>query len=124
MLGRDFDTMAEKLQRAAEQQTELSRNISHELRSPLARMRVAVELARRKAGELSEFDRLDMEAERLDALIGQILSYNRLEGDDFAERTSFDVVDVINEVLENVNFESGERSETSTPSGLRRRASS
>jgi two-component system sensor histidine kinase CpxA len=107
MLGRDFDAMAEKLQRAAEQQTELSRNISHELRSPLARMRVAVELARRKAGDLAEFERLDMEAERLDALIGQILSYNRLEGEDIAERAAVDVVDVINEVLENVNFESG-----------------
>jgi two-component system sensor histidine kinase CpxA len=108
MLGRDFDTMAEQLQRAAERQTELSRNISHELRSPLARMRVAVELARRKSGELPEFDRLDLEAERLDALIGQILSYHRLEGDAFAEHHALDVTDVINEVLENVNFEIGE----------------
>jgi two-component system sensor histidine kinase CpxA len=108
MLGRDFDAMAEQLQRAAERQTELSRNISHELRSPLARMRVAVELARRKSGELPEFDRLDLEAERLDALIGQILSYHRLEGDAFAEHHALDVTDVINEVLENVNFEIGE----------------
>jgi two-component system sensor histidine kinase CpxA len=42
MLARDFDSMADKLARAAAQQTELSRNISHELRSPLARMRVAL----------------------------------------------------------------------------------
>jgi len=108
MLGRDFDTMAEKLQRAAAQQTELSRNISHELRSPLARMRVAVELARRKAGDLPEFERLDADAERLDALIGQILSYTRLDAD--AERTGapVDLADVLSEVVENVNFECGD----------------
>jgi len=105
MLGRDFDSMASKLQRAAEQQIELSRNISHELRSPLARMRVAVELARRKAGELSEFERLDDEAERLDELIGQMLSYTRLDADPGRGATTVNLEDVVNEVAENVSFE-------------------
>jgi len=105
MLGRDFDSMATKLQRAAEQQIELSRNISHELRSPLARIRVAVELARRKAGELEEFERLDDEAERLDALIGQILSYTKLDADPNRGAVNVDLSDVIDEVAENVNFE-------------------
>jgi two-component system OmpR family sensor kinase len=105
MLGRDFDMMAETLQHVAEQQTELSRNISHELRSPLARMRVAVELARRKAGELPEFDRLEHESERIDALIGQILSYNKLEADRQKGTCDVDLADVISEVAENVNFE-------------------
>lgn len=107
MLGRDFDAMAEKLQRAAKQQTELTRNISHELRSPLARMRVAIELARRKAGELPEFDRLDVDGERLDALIGQILSYTRLDPDAERSDAPVDLADVLSEVVENVNFESG-----------------
>ncbi len=105
MLGRDFDSMAEQLQRAAKRQTELSRNISHELRSPLARMRVAVELARRKAGDLSEFERLDLEAERLDSLIGQILSYTKLEADGERNMSPIDLGDVLSEVAENVNFE-------------------
>lgn len=105
MLGRDFDTMATKLQRAAQQQTELSRNISHELRSPLARMRVAVELARGKAGELSEFARLDDEAERLDGLIGQILSYTKLDTLPNQGTVEFDVSEAVAEVAENVNFE-------------------
>ena len=78
MLARDFDSMANKLARAAAQQTELSQNISHELRSPLARMRVALELAKRQAGDLAEFERISDEAERLDNLIGQILSYTRM----------------------------------------------
>lgn len=105
MLAHDFDSMASKLQRAAEQQIELSRNISHELRSPLARMRVAVELARRKAGELSEFERLDIEAERLDALIGQILSYTKLDANPSRDSKKIDLDEVISEVAENVNFE-------------------
>ena len=105
MLGLDFDRMASQLQRSAEQQTELSRNISHELRSPLARMRVAVELARRKAGDLAEFERLDADAERLDNLIGQILSYTRLHEDPQTSDASVDVADVLREVAENVNFE-------------------
>lgn len=110
MLGRDFDSMAEKLQQAAQRQTEMSRNISHELRSPLARIRVAVELARRKAGNLQEFERLDQEAERLDSLIGQILSYTKLEFDAARNRAPVDLADVVSEVAENVNFESkGER---------------
>jgi two-component system sensor histidine kinase CpxA len=105
MLARDFDAMAEKLQHAAAQQTELSRNISHELRSPLARLRVAMELAKRKAGELPEFDRIDDETERLDRLIGQILSYTRMESGSHSKPASIDIGDLVQEVVENVNFE-------------------
>ncbi|MGH8166153.1 MAG: HAMP domain-containing sensor histidine kinase, partial [Woeseiaceae bacterium] len=105
MLARDFDAMAEKLQRAAAQQTELSRNISHELRSPLARLKVAMELAKRQTGELPEFDRIDDETERLDRLIGQILSYTRMESGSQAELKPIDLADLVQEVVENVNFE-------------------
>lgn len=105
MLARDFDAMAEKLQRAAAQQTELSRNVSHELRSPLARLRVATELAKRKAGDLPEFERMDEEAERLDRLIGQILSYTRLESGNQLEQSRIDLPELVQEVVDNVNFE-------------------
>jgi two-component system sensor histidine kinase CpxA len=105
MLARDFDEMAEKLQQAAAQQTELSRNISHELRSPLARLRVAMELAKRKTGDLPEFDRIDDETERLDRLIGQILSYTRLESGSHSKPAPIDIGDLVQEVVENVNFE-------------------
>jgi signal transduction histidine kinase len=105
LLARDFDAMAEKLQHAAAQQTELSRNISHELRSPLARLKVAMELAKRKTGELPEFDRIDGETERLDRLIGQILSYTRMESGSVSELAQVDLADLVQEVVENVNFE-------------------
>ena len=105
MLGRDFDSMAENLQRAAAQQTELSRNISHELRSPLARMRVAVELARRRNGDMPELGRLDDEAERLDKLIGQILSYTKLDANPDEDPEPIELAGLIREVVENVNYE-------------------
>ncbi len=105
MLARDFDSMADKLSRAAAQQTELSQNISHELRSPLARMRVALELAKRKAGDLSEFDRISAEAERLDKLIGQILHYTRLDSSPQKEPVQINIGDLIREVVDNVNYE-------------------
>ena len=105
MLARDFDSMANELARAAAQQTELSQNISHELRSPLARMRVALELAKRQVGDLSEFDRINDEAERLDNLIGQILSYTRMGSSPKVEASDIDLADLIREVVENVNYE-------------------
>lgn len=105
MLGRDFDSMAENLQQAATRQTELSRNISHELRSPLARIRVAVELAKQKNGDMPEFERLDHEAERLDALIGQILSYTKLHTSPDTNPAPIEIDELIHEVVENVNYE-------------------
>jgi two-component system OmpR family sensor kinase len=105
MLGRDFDSMAENLQRSAARQTELSRNISHELRSPLARMRVAVELAQQKIGDMPEFERLDTEAKRLDALIGQILSYTKLNASPDTDTEAIEIAGLIHEVVENVNYE-------------------
>jgi two-component system sensor histidine kinase CpxA len=105
MLGRDFDSMAENLQQASTRQTELSRNISHELRSPLARMRVAVELARQKNADMPELDRLDNETERLDGLIGQILSYTKLDASPDTDPEPTDLADLIREVVENVNYE-------------------
>lgn len=104
-LAKDFDRMAEKLEQAAAQQSELSSNISHELRSPLARLRVALELARRQAGELPEFERIDQETERLDQLIGQILSYARLDAADPERALPESIAELLAEVVENVNYE-------------------
>jgi len=105
LLAQDFNSMADKLQRSAQQQVELSRNISHELRSPLARLRVALELARRQTGDLAEFVRIETEAERLDSLIGQILSYSRLETRDQDESTPIKLAELLAEVVEDVRFE-------------------
>ena len=105
LLAEDFDRMTSELQRAWQRQTELSRNVSHELRSPLARLRVALELARRKTGDLVELDRIDTETERLDELIGQILEYSRLDRESEEQRTRIDIEELLQSVVEDVRYE-------------------
>ncbi len=105
LLAEDFDRMTSELQRAWQRQTELSRNVSHELRSPLARLRVALELARRKTGDLVELDKIDVETERLDELIGQILEYSRLDAGSEDERVSVDMAELLQSVVEDVRYE-------------------
>ncbi|KZZ47532.1 MAG: HAMP domain-containing histidine kinase [Saccharospirillaceae bacterium] len=80
-LSREFNQMAGKLERSIQDQRQLVRDVSHELRSPLARSRVALELARLDAvPEQNEFlDRIELETQRLDELIGDLLGMARLE---------------------------------------------
>lgn len=105
LLARDFDTMADNLRRSAAQQIELARNVSHELRSPLARLRVALALARRHAGDLPEFDRIDVETESIDNLIEQILSYTRLESIAEQDKQVTSLNEIISDVVADVNYE-------------------
>ena len=107
VLARDFDAMADQLRANRAVITRLLRDISHELRSPLARMRVAVGLARQSGGDLPrQLDRLEREIERLDGLIDQVLKLARLHGTDAPfERQEFDVDEVIEEVVRDANFE-------------------
>ncbi len=107
LLARDFDRMANELQRAWLRQTELTRNVSHELRSPLARLRVALELARRKTGDLPEFDKIEGETGRLDDLIGRILEFSRLDADSHEPRTSIDLGELIQSIVEDARYEFG-----------------
>ena len=107
VLARDFDAMADQLRANRSAITQLLRDISHELRSPLARMRVALGLARQPAADLSrQLDRMEREIERLDSLISQVLKLARLHGADapFA-REAFDLDEVIEEVVRDANFE-------------------
>ncbi|HUE12314.1 MAG TPA: ATP-binding protein, partial [Steroidobacteraceae bacterium] len=107
VLARDFDAMADQLKSNRSAITQLLRDISHELRSPLARMRVAVGLARQPPADLArQLDRLEREIERLDALISQVLKLARLHGTEAPyEREAFDVEEVIEEVVRDANFE-------------------
>lgn len=78
-LGASFDTMAQRIRELLESRERLLRDISHELRSPLARMRVALGLVRQPGADAErQIDRLEAEAERLNGLIGQILAVSRL----------------------------------------------
>jgi two-component system, OmpR family, sensor kinase len=107
VLARDFDAMADQLRANRAAITQLLRDISHELRSPLARMRVAVGLARQPTTDLvRQLDRLEREIERLDGLISQVLKLARLHGTDAPfDREVFDIDEVIEEVVRDANFE-------------------
>src|SRR5580692_6502813 len=107
VLARDFDAMADQLRANRSAITQLLRDISHELRSPLARMRVALGLARQPPADISrQLDRLEREIERLDALISQVLKLARLHGTDLPfAREAFDLDEVIEEVVRDANFE-------------------
>lgn len=76
-LARDFDAMADRIQSLLQKQQELLGDISHELRSPLTRLTVSLELARR--GDATAFDRIDSDLRRLGGLIDQILTLTRLQ---------------------------------------------
>ena len=107
VLARDFDAMADQLCANRAAITQLLRDISHELRSPLARMRVAVGLARQPSADLHrQLDRLEAEIERLDALISQVLKLARLHGTQAPfEREAFDIDEMIEGVVSDANFE-------------------
>ncbi len=107
-LARDFDHMAERIATLLSAQRRLLQDISHELRSPLARQRVALELARQQGGENAAraLNRAEREAERLDELIGELLTLTRLESDtDSAARSLVNLAELVREVIENAEFE-------------------
>jgi two-component system sensor histidine kinase CpxA len=80
-LAQDFDYMAGRLQTLVTAHKQLLRDASHELRSPLARLQVALGLTRQRAGDelQTPLDRMEKEIEQLNDLIGQLLSLARLE---------------------------------------------
>ncbi len=79
-LGRDFDRMAEQLDELLQSKERLLRDVSHELRSPLTRLQLALALARGKAKGLAEreHDRIELEVVRLNTVIGNIIEWSRM----------------------------------------------
>jgi two-component system sensor histidine kinase CpxA len=110
-LGRDFDQMAERIEALMTAERRLLRDISHELRSPLSRLNVALGLARQQAGqEQAALDRIEREADRLNSLIGQLLMLARLEsGAMEPEREPVDLTRIVQEVAEDADFEARSR---------------
>src|SRR5690349_4630165 len=106
-LARDFDAMAERLQELVTSKETLLRDVSHEFRSPLARIRMALALAERRAGEASRPDlaRIEREAERLDALVGQVMTLTRLRTTDAPRRDVVRLDTLVGEVVDDARFE-------------------
>ena len=80
-LAKSFNLMADRIQTLLAAERRLLMDISHELRSPLARLGVAVELARSGENREQMLDRIQKEADRLNELVGELLEVTRVEGD-------------------------------------------
>lgn len=112
-LGSDFDRMAERIEALVLSQRQLVRDISHELRSPLARLQVALGLARRNAPPQTEqaLDRIEREGERLNELIGELLTLSLLEnGASFSASEPVEMQALLTEIVEDASFEAAESS--------------
>jgi signal transduction histidine kinase len=126
-LATDFDLMAERLEHLIKSQQRLLRDVSHELRSPLARLGVALELARQRSGEAAQsaLDRIERDALRLGELISEILQLSRLDArvveEGAAMHGRLDLSGLVQEVVSDVDFEAqgqGKRVEAQLPAGV------
>ncbi|HEX6046384.1 MAG TPA: ATP-binding protein [Pyrinomonadaceae bacterium] len=111
-LGRDFNVMAERLESMVKAQQRLLGDISHELRSPLARLGVALGLARQRSGAEANgaLDRIERESENLNEMISQLLTLTRLEsGTDGRRRSEVDLAALVREVSDDADFEARSR---------------
>ncbi len=110
-LAGDLNGMAARLQGLLESQRQLLADISHELRSPLARLQIAVGLARRRAqsGIEGELDRIEREAERLNELIGGVLTLTQLSAGGEGGFASFDLQAVVAAIVRDAEFEAADR---------------
>ena len=107
-LALDFDRMAERIELLVGSQRQLLRDISHELRSPLTRMGVAIGLARKRVDANAQplLDRIERESERLNELISQLLMLTRLEDRDAPARWErIDLVEVVDALVDDAHFE-------------------
>jgi len=123
-LMRDFDRMAERIEGLVDSQSRLLKDVSHELRSPLARLSVALGLARQKASpeiapELAgSLNRIELEADRLNQLIQRLLTISRLEsGTDGVRKTTLSLRELVEQVAHDAEYETPGRGCRVTASG-------
>ena len=114
-LAKDFDVMAERIESLITSQKRLSRDVSHELRSPLARMNVALEIAKQKSnGETSPvLQRIETESNRLNAMISSLLTLSKLEtGSQDFERHELNLKSLVEQVAADADFEAHAKSKS------------
>ena len=108
-LGQDFDHMAERIQGLIEAQQKLLSNISHELRSPLTRLQIALGIARQRAEDdrsAPQLDRIEREAQRLEEMIAQLLQLSRLENRlQHMDIQSLDLGKILRTIADDAQFE-------------------
>lgn len=110
-LGRHFDHMASRLSALLQGQTRLLHHVSHELRSPLARMQMALGLALQNPQRAeSSLHRIELESERMDRMIGELLELSRFEsGMVDIKKEDFILNDLLDMIVEDAAFEASHK---------------
>jgi two-component system, OmpR family, sensor kinase len=106
-LGRDFDRMAHRLESVLKAQRQLLHDVSHEMRSPLARLQAAIGLARQRPDRVDTWlDRIERESMRMDGMIGEVLALARLDGGaDPQTQEEVSVDELAAQVVDDARFE-------------------
>ena len=106
-LAHDFDMMTERVDGLLQSQQRLMRDVSHELRSPMARLQAMLSIARQTADApgVEQIDRMEFELERLDKLIGEILAFTRLEARAGVNRHQTDIADLVQNIVDDASLE-------------------
>lgn len=109
-LARTFDGMAQQIQSLLGRQRDLLRDVSHELRSPLTRLSLALQLARSGSDRFQALDRIEREAARLNTLVGELLSLARIEsGQSALHRAAVRLDHMLGDVVESCSLEASSR---------------
>ena len=105
-LGHAFDRMSDRLQHLIESQKRLLHDVSHELRSPLARLHAAIGLARQQPERFEEtMTRLEREGERMNQLVGELLTLARIDAGETGSTEEIDLGELLDDLVEDARFE-------------------
>jgi len=108
-LVRDFNAMASRIEELVSRQRQLTSDISHELRSPLARLNVALDLGRERKGNDPAFEQMEEDIRLLDEMIGRLLTIAKLDTSaPQVPMMDLDLADVLSQVAHHAEFESKE----------------
>lgn len=109
-LGRSFNQMAERLERLIVSERRLLSDISHELRSPLARLKFAVKLARTSPDSNSALDRIERDIDRMTSLVADVVDITIVEGDPALQGAEpVRVAEILDEMIQDCAVEAGIR---------------
>jgi two-component system OmpR family sensor kinase len=108
-LARDFDKMACRMESIVKSRERLLHDVSHELRSPLARQHIAIGLARQSPARTPVLlDRIEKESSRMDDLVGELLTLSRAEYENRPLDEYFDLEELIKIIVNNSRFEAAQ----------------
>ncbi len=108
-LGRDFDRMSARLRALMDGQRRLLHDVSHELRSPLARLQAAIGLAHQQPDKIAtSLERIERESVRMDKLVGELLTLSRLDANpDVPKSELIDMQELVDGIAADARFETG-----------------